>query len=76
MSFSTLVDDIIHNIRLGLRTLGILFCVAGLVFPDVSKQNGAFIFKVRVQGLPWISGFHHEGDENCGLLGHYAAYKW
>jgi hypothetical protein len=47
-SFFTLLDENIHNIRLGLRAFGVLFCVAGLVFPDVSKQNCAFIFKVRV----------------------------
>ena len=48
MSFFTLLDENIRNIGLGLRAFGVLSCVAGLVFPDVSKQNCAFIFKVRI----------------------------
>jgi len=49
MSFFTLLDENIHNIGLELRTLGMLFCVTVLMFSDVTEQNGAFIFKVRVQ---------------------------
>lgn len=49
MSFFTMLDEDIHNMRLGLKNFEMLFCVAGLVFSNLSKQNGAFIFKVRVQ---------------------------